>query len=99
MARLLGTTKETIAKVRDRTHWNAVNIKPHNPVLLGLCKQADLDAALKRAQRRVQREQKAAGIDPNAAPTQPTPEGDTFANIADQEQPSISDDDMMKGLG
>lgn len=60
VARLLGTTKDTIIKVRDRTHWNASNIKPRNPVLLGLCKQVDLDAALKRAQRRVAREEKAA---------------------------------------
>ncbi len=64
VARLLGTTKDTIAKVRDKSHWNASNIKPRNPVLLGLCKQADLDAAIKRADRRVAREQKAAGIDP-----------------------------------
>jgi hypothetical protein len=47
IARLLGTTKDTIAKVRDRTHWNAANIKPHNPVLAGLVKQSDLDSALK----------------------------------------------------
>lgn len=64
VARLLGTTKDTITKVRDKSHWNASNIKPRNPVLLGLCKQADLDAAIKRADRRVAREQKAAGIDP-----------------------------------
>jgi len=61
IARLLGTTKDTIAKVREKSHWNAQNIKPRNPVLLGLCKQSDLDAALKRAARRVAREQKAAG--------------------------------------
>ncbi|MGB9151708.1 MAG: DUF1013 domain-containing protein, partial [Alphaproteobacteria bacterium] len=61
VARLLGTTKETIAKVRDRSHWNATNIKPHSPVLLGLCKQSDLEAAVKRAQRRVAREQAASG--------------------------------------
>src|ERR1700744_5793673 len=63
IARLVGTTKDTIAKVRDRTHWNASNIKPHSPVLLGLVKQADLDAALKRAERRVAREAKKAGGD------------------------------------
>lgn len=57
IGRLLGTTKDTIAKVRDRSHWNTANIKPQNPVLLGLCKPADLDAAVKRAQRRVLREQ------------------------------------------
>ncbi len=35
IARLLGTTKDTIAKVRDRSHWNSANIKPINPVLAG----------------------------------------------------------------
>src|ERR1700712_5593815 len=34
--KLLGTTKETIAKVRDRSHWNSTNIKPRDPVILGL---------------------------------------------------------------
>ena len=52
IVRLSGTTKETIAKVRDKAHWNAPNIKPHNPVLLGLCSQVDLDAALEVARRR-----------------------------------------------
>ena len=37
VAKLLGTTKDTIAKVRDRTHWNSANIKPRDPVILGLC--------------------------------------------------------------
>ena len=46
IAKLLGTTKETIAKVRDRTHWNSANIKPRDPVILGLCSQSDLNAAL-----------------------------------------------------
>ncbi len=61
IARLVGTTKDTIAKVRDRTHWNSSQIKPRNPVLAGLTKQSDLDAAIKRAQRRIAREQKKAG--------------------------------------
>jgi hypothetical protein len=46
VAKLLGTTKETIAKVRDRTHWNSANIKPRDPVILGLCSQTELNAAL-----------------------------------------------------
>jgi hypothetical protein len=46
VGKLLGTTKETIAKVRDRTHWNSANIKPRDPVILGLCTQGDLNAAL-----------------------------------------------------
>ncbi|PZW46755.1 hypothetical protein C8P66_10834 [Humitalea rosea] len=46
IGKLLGTTKETIAKVRDRTHWNSSNIKPRDPVILGLCSQSDLYTAL-----------------------------------------------------
>jgi hypothetical protein len=49
IARLLGTTKETIAKVRDRTHWNSANIKPRDPVILGLTTQSALHEALERA--------------------------------------------------
>jgi hypothetical protein len=49
VGKLLGTTKDTIAKVRDRTHWNSANIKPRDPVILGLCTQSDLNAALAAA--------------------------------------------------
>lgn len=52
VARLIGTTKSTIASVRDRTHWNATNIKPQNPVTLGLCTEADLEKFVVIAQRR-----------------------------------------------
>ncbi len=48
VSRLLGTTKTTITAVRQRTHWNASNIKPRNPVELGLCSQEELDRALAR---------------------------------------------------
>lgn len=50
--RLIGTTKPTIAAVRDKTHWNAANIKPRSPVLLGLCSQRELEEALALAIRR-----------------------------------------------
>ena len=46
LCKLIGTTKDTIAKVRDRNHWNAANIKPRNPVTLGLCTEADLEKAV-----------------------------------------------------
>ena len=51
VARLIGTTKSTIAAVRDRTHWNSSNLKPRDPVLLGLCTQTDLNAAVARARK------------------------------------------------
>jgi hypothetical protein len=51
IVKLIGTTKNTIAAVRDRTHWNTPNIRPRDPVLLGLCNQTDLNAAVERARK------------------------------------------------
>ena len=56
--RLVGTTKPTIAAVRDRTHWNSPNLQPQDPVTLGLCSQTDLDNEVKKAARRVERDKK-----------------------------------------
>lgn len=46
VSKLVGTTKNTISAVRGKTHWNSGNIKPRDPVLLGLCTQTHLDAAV-----------------------------------------------------
>jgi len=104
VARLLGTTKETIAKVRDRSHWNATNIKPQNPVLLGLCKQADLDAAVKRASRRIAREQAASGKGKpkkeKAIEQEAVADGFVSTPSTQQdEQPEIDHDAMVRSLG
>jgi uncharacterized protein len=47
--RLVGTTKSTIQAIRERTHWNASNLQPMDPVTLGLCSQLDLDLEVSRA--------------------------------------------------
>ena len=52
VGRLVGTTKPTIASVRERTHWNISNIKPNDPVTLGMCSQAELDESVTKARRR-----------------------------------------------
>ncbi len=49
ISKLIGTTKPTIVAIRERTHWNMANIKPREPVGLGLCSRTDLDAALEKA--------------------------------------------------
>jgi uncharacterized protein len=53
--KLIGTTKATIAKIRERSHWNAANIKAVDPVTLGLTSQLELDLAVTRAGARVDR--------------------------------------------
>lgn len=49
VSRLVGTTKSTIEQIRGRTHWNAANLTPMDPVTLGLCTQIDLDLEVERA--------------------------------------------------
>ena len=71
ISKLIGTTRTTIAAIRDRTHWNMANIQPKDPVTLGLTSQRELDAAIAKAA-------KAAGL---AAPTDTRLEGDRDALI------------------
>ena len=52
VVKLLATTKETIQKVRDKTHPNTANIKPRDPVTLGLCTQTALNEAVAAANAR-----------------------------------------------
>ncbi|MBX9860272.1 MAG: DUF1013 domain-containing protein [Sphingomonas sp.] len=68
---LIGTTRTTIAAIRDRSHWNIANITPKDPVTLGLCSQRELDAIVAKAA-------KAAGIE---APVDNKLEGDRAALI------------------
>jgi hypothetical protein len=49
IVKLIGTTKNTIEQVRERKHWNSTNIKPVDPVSLGLCSQIELDAIVAEA--------------------------------------------------
>jgi hypothetical protein len=49
IVKLIGTTKATIEQVRNRTHWNSSQIKPVDPVTIGLCSQIELDAVVSEA--------------------------------------------------
>jgi len=50
IGKLIGTTKSTIKSVRERSHWNMTNIRPRDPVLLGLCTQSDLHAMVEKVE-------------------------------------------------
>ncbi len=52
ISRLIGTTRNTITAIRERTHWNIQNIQPKDPVTLGLCSQRELDAIVAKAAKR-----------------------------------------------
>ena len=69
IGKLIGTTRTTIAAIRDRSHWNIANIVPKDPVTLGLASQRELDALVAKAA-------KAAGLE---APVDTRLEGDREA--------------------
>ncbi|ASJ89802.1 DUF1013 domain-containing protein [Porphyrobacter sp. CACIAM 03H1] len=52
ISKLIGTTRNTIGAIRDRSHWNIQNITPKDPVTLGLCSQRELDAMVAKAAKR-----------------------------------------------
>jgi hypothetical protein len=79
IVKLVGTTKATIQKIRERSHWNAANIKAVDPVTLGLCSQLELDLAVQRASDKRARAMKRAG------------EGETLKSIEEStaEEPEL----------
>ncbi|MCF8463140.1 MAG: DUF1013 domain-containing protein [Rickettsiaceae bacterium] len=46
IAKLLGTTKNTIQAIKEKTHSNFENLRARDPVILGLCTQAELNHLL-----------------------------------------------------
>lgn len=53
ISKLIGTTRNTINAIRDRSHWNIQNIQPKDPVTLGLCSQRELDAVVAKAAKNI----------------------------------------------
>jgi hypothetical protein len=93
IGKLIGTTRTTIAAIRDRSHWNMANITPKDPVTLGLTTQRELDAAVAKAA-------KAAGI---AAPTDTRFDSDREALIVElrkeREQQARDAEAALAGAG
>ena len=44
--KLVNTTTPMIESIRNKTHWNIKEIKPRDPVLLGLCSQSQFNAVI-----------------------------------------------------
>lgn len=91
--RLVGTTKSTIAGIRDRTHWNTANLQPLDPVTLGLCSQIDLDFEVSRAAKEKPAPADGGGVtllpaSVTTAPAQPDEDAPAAAG------PKKSDDDV-----
>lgn len=93
ISKLIGTTKATITNVRDKTHWNSQNIKPVDPVTLGLCSQIELDeviakAADKRRKMDAQKQSEVSG--PGLAPAEDT-DAQAASEDRNKEEPNADD--------
>src|SRR5665213_2630336 len=86
IAKTLGTTKSTIDQVRNRTHWNATNVKPVDPVTLGLIGQLELDALVKKAADKWTKDDaRRAAAEPQGAALQSVGEAGSSEAAADLE--------------
>ena len=74
ISKMLGTTKATIDQVRNRQHWNAANIKPVDPVTLGLVGQLELDDVVRKAADKKAKDDARKGIAPDGPTLKPASE-------------------------
>jgi uncharacterized protein len=89
ISKLIGTTKTTIAAIRNREHWNIANITPKDPVTLGLCSQRELDALVAAAAKKagvVPQEDGRLGADRDAMIAELRAERDALTSDAEAEE-------------
>ncbi len=48
ICKIIGTTKNTIKSIKERTFWNMQNIRAQNPFELGLCSKEELDNIIEK---------------------------------------------------
>ena len=89
------TVLETFKKwttVRDRTHWNMQNVRPRDPVTLGLCTLRDLNEAVDASRRRAARDDAAKKKGAALATVEEEPETvEQAIDPAEAEQPDSED--------
>ena len=95
ISRLVGTTKSTIEQIRNRTHWNAANLTPMDPVTLGLCSQIDLDLEIQRASRG---QPAAASVGDTLLPASMTEGLDVRTDKADRDEDELDADAVFAKL-
>ena len=58
IGKLVGSTKNTVSLIRNKTYWNSSNLSPKDPVVSNLCTQIDIENAVNKANRRIARKKK-----------------------------------------
>ena len=58
IVKLVGSTKNTVSSIRNKSYWNSSNLAQKDPVVFNFCTEADLKKAVDKANRKVTRKQK-----------------------------------------
>ncbi len=91
VAKIVGSTKSTVQSVKDRSHWNMPNLRPRDPVTLGLCSLKDLNDAVDKARRRAAREDAANKRELAKAGVVEEAEEPAAVDPAEADQPDLGD--------
>ena len=60
IVKLVGSTKKTVSSIRNKNYWNSSNLSPKDPVVAYLCSQVDIQNAVDKASRKIERKKKEA---------------------------------------
>ena len=58
IAKLIGSTKNTVSLIRNKNYWNISNLSPKDPVVSNLCTQIDIKNAADKADQKRDRKKK-----------------------------------------
>ena len=53
IAKLVGSTKNTVSAIRKKTYWNSSSLASKDPVVSNLCTQIDIQKAADKAKRKI----------------------------------------------
>ena len=58
IGKLVGSTKNTVALIKNNKYWNSSNLTPKDPVVSEFCTQTDIENAVDKANRKITRKKK-----------------------------------------
>ena len=58
IVKLIGSTKNTVSAIRNKSYWNSSSLSPKDPVVFNFCSQTDIMSAIDKANRKIAKKQK-----------------------------------------
>ena len=58
IGKLIGSTKNTVSLIRNKSYWNSSNLVSKDPVVSNLCTQVEIKKAVEKAERRIAKKKK-----------------------------------------